>query len=72
VWNKCASFLIGYSTREVMGWLLVQDFITDNVKTTVQTVLDLTLAGNKTDNFEFLLITKSGYCIEVLLNTMSC
>jgi PAS domain S-box-containing protein len=71
VWNKCASCLIGYSADEVMGRLLVQDFITDDFKMPVQSVLDQALAGDETDNFEFLLITKSGYRIEVLLNATS-
>jgi PAS domain S-box-containing protein len=70
VWNKCTSSLIGYSADEVMGRSLIQDFITDEFKTPVQTVLDQT-AGDETDNFEFPLITKSGYCMEVLLNATS-
>jgi PAS domain S-box-containing protein len=71
VWNKCASQLIGYSTDKVMGCSLVQDFITDDLKTLIQTVLDQALNGDETDNFEFLLITKSGYCMEMLLNATS-
>jgi hypothetical protein len=39
-----------------MGQSLVQDFITDDFKTPVQTVLDQVLAGDETDNFEFPLI----------------
>ena len=60
--------LIGYSTEEVMGRSLVQEFITDDFKTAVQAVLDQALAGDETDNFEFPLITKGGARIEVLLN----
>ena len=60
--------LIGYSTVEVMGRSLVQEFITDDFKTAVQAVLDQAFAGDETDNFEFPLITKSGARIEVLLN----
>ena len=45
--------LIGYSTEEVMGRSLVQEFITDDFKTAVQAVLDQALAGDETDNFEF-------------------
>jgi PAS domain S-box-containing protein len=71
VWNECASHLFGYSIQEVMVWLLVQDYITDKFKTMVQ-MLDQALTGDETNNFEFLLITKSGYGIEVLLNATSC
>eukprot|EP00956_Cyclotella_meneghiniana_P011801 scaffold16582_cov75-Cyclotella_meneghiniana.AAC.5 len=68
VWNKCAIGLIGYSTEEVMGRSLVQEFITEDFKRPVQAVLDEALAGNETGNFEFPLITKGGARIEVLLN----
>jgi len=51
-----------------MGHSLVQEFITDDFKTAVQTVLDQALQGAETENFEFPLITKNGVRIEVLLN----
>ena len=68
VWNKCAMRLIGYSTEEVMGHSLVQEFITNDYQASVQAVLDEALRGSETDNFEFPLITKAGAHIEVLLN----
>ncbi len=34
-------------------------------------MLDQALNGDKTDNLEFPLIIKSGYCMEILINTMS-
>ncbi len=34
-------------------------------------MLDQALDGDETDNFEFLLITKSNYCMEMLLNATS-
>eukprot|EP00986_Skeletonema_menzelii_P010008 scaffold4700_cov111-Skeletonema_menzelii.AAC.1 len=68
VWNQCAKDLVGYSNEEVMGHSLVQEFITDDFKTAVQTVLDQALQGAETENFEFPLITKNGVRIEVLLN----
>ena len=60
--------LIGYSTEEVMGHSLVQEFITNDYQASVQSVLDQALAGDETENFEFPLITKAGAHIEVLLN----
>ena len=39
-----------------MGHSLVQEFITDDFKTAVQTVLDKALQGAETENFEFPLI----------------
>ena len=49
VWNKCAMRLTGYNTEEVTGRSLVQEFITDDFKTTAQAVLDQALAGDETD-----------------------
>jgi PAS domain S-box-containing protein len=60
--------LVGYSGEEVMGSNLVREFITDDFKTAVQSVLDQALRGEETANFEFPLITKNGARIEVLLN----
>ena len=51
-----------------MGINLVREFITDDFKTAVQTVLDQAHHGKETANFEFPLITKAGARIEVLLN----
>jgi len=68
VWNQCARKLVGYSTEEVMGHSLVQEFITQDYQASVQAVLDQALAGVETANFEFPLITKAGARIEVLLN----
>ncbi|KAL7460376.1 hypothetical protein ACHAXS_000830, partial [Conticribra weissflogii] len=68
VWNQCAMRLVGYSSEEVMGHSLVQEFITEDFKTAVQAVLDRALHGAETANFEFPLITKNGARIEILLN----
>ena len=46
----------------------MQEFITNEYKDAVSTVLNLALQGNETANFEFPLITKHGVRIEVLLN----
>ena len=40
VWNQCARKLVGYSTDEVMGHSLVQEFITQDYQASVQSVLD--------------------------------
>ena len=68
VWNKNAHKLVGYTPEEVMGKNLVREFITDEFKTAVQTVLDQALHGEETANFEFPLITKHGVRLDVLLN----
>jgi PAS domain S-box-containing protein len=72
VWNKWASHLIGYHTKEVMGRSLVQDYITNNFKTPVQTVPNQALAGDEMDNFGFPLITKRGYRIKTRQHYEQC
>ena len=68
VWNQCAMRLVGYSSDEVMGKILVKEFITNKFKTAVQAVLDQALSGEEMANFEFPLMTKGGICLDVLLN----
>ncbi len=68
IWNQCAVKLVGYSTDEVMGQSLVQEFITPEHRARVQSVIDQALAGDETANFEFPLMTKGGVRLEVLLN----
>jgi PAS domain S-box-containing protein len=71
VWNKCSWKIVGYTLEEVMGWNLVEEFITKEYKYAVSTVLGKALKGEETANFEFPLITKHGVQIEVLLNAMT-
>ena len=61
VWNQCAMHLVGYSTEEVMGHRLVEEFITKDYQASVQTVLDKALDGEETANFEFPLMTKVSF-----------
>ena len=66
---------MGYTTEEVMGHSLVCEFITDDFKTAVQSVLDKALHVEETANFEFPIITKAGlamrFCSMLLLAVMS-
>jgi len=58
----------GYSSEEVMGQNLVEQFITPEHRARVQSVIDQALVGDETANFEFPLMTKAGIRLEVLLN----
>ncbi len=66
--RQCARKLVGYTTKEVMGHSLVEEFITKDYQASVQAVLDRALHGEETANFEFPLMTKAGARIEILLN----
>ena len=68
VWNQCASHLMGFETDDVMGTHLVNRFITDDYKVSVQNVLTKALVGVETSNFEFPLVTKDGARVQILLN----
>ena len=67
-WNNKAAEITGYTQAEVTGRYLVRDFIIDEYKVAVNSVLANALQGNEADNFEFPFITKSGQRVEVLLN----
>ena len=69
VWNKNVHKLMRYTPKEVTGKNLVTEFITNEFMADVQVVLDRALAGEETDNFQFPLMTKSGTCLKVELNT---
>jgi PAS domain S-box-containing protein len=71
VWNRCACNLTGFTSDEVMGRNLVQEFITQDYQGSVQAVLRNALGGQETANFEFPLITKTGARVEILLNATS-
>ena len=71
VWNKCAANISGYSSEETMGHHLVNEFITEDFRSSVQDVLDKALRGEEDSNFAFPLITKEGRRLEILLNATS-
>jgi PAS domain S-box-containing protein len=68
VWNKCAMRLRGYPAEEVMGHSLVKEFICKEHQEKVQDVIDQAFHGEETANFDFPLMAKGGYWIELLLN----
>ena len=55
MWNKCAMRLTGYPAEEVMGHLLVKEFIRKEHQEQVQDVIDQAFHGEETDNFDFPL-----------------
>jgi PAS domain S-box-containing protein len=67
-WNRKAAEIVGYTSDEVMGRDLVEDFITPEYKISVKEVLDNALKGLSTSSFEFPLFSKSGIRVELLLN----
>jgi PAS domain S-box-containing protein len=67
-WNLKSAAIVGYTSEEVMGRDLVQEFISPDYRTSVKEVLDRALRGEETANFEFPLFTKSQERVEVLLN----
>ena len=71
VWNKCAANISGYSSEDTMGHHLVNEFITEDFRESVQEVLEKALRGLEEANFAFALITKDGRRLEILLNATS-
>ncbi len=68
VWNQCASSLTGFSTDDVFGRKLVEDFVSSDYKESVSDILKNALMGIETANFEFPLLTSGDHVVEVLLN----
>jgi len=54
-----------------MGHNLVNEFITEDFRASVQEVLDKALQGQEDSNFAFPLVTKDGRRLEILLNATS-
>ena len=67
-WNRKAAEIVGYTSDEVMGRDLIEDFITPGYKVSVKEVLDIALQGIVTSSFEFPLFSKTGLRVELLLN----
>ena len=68
IWNKRAAAITGFSREEVMGRQLVEDFITEDYRASVNEVLDNALKGNETSNYQFPIVTKDKRKLDVLLN----
>ncbi|RLN32778.1 hypothetical protein BBJ28_00023281 [Nothophytophthora sp. Chile5] len=68
IWNNKSAEITQFTTDEVMGKDLVQEFISEGYRSAVGLVLSQALNGVQTANFNFPLITKSGRRVEILLN----
>jgi PAS domain S-box-containing protein len=68
VWNQCASTLTGFSTADVFGQSLVENFVSAEYRESVSDILKNALMGIETANFEFPLLTSGDHVVEVLLN----
>ena len=68
IWNQRAAAITGFSEEEVMGRLLVEDFITEDYQESVNQVLMDALKGNETSNYQFPIMTKYKRKLDVLLN----
>jgi len=71
VWNQHASAVVGFSASETFSRPFVDDFITEDFRSSVQEVLDKALQGEETANFQLPLMTKGGARVEILLNATS-
>ncbi|OWZ20877.1 Histidine kinase A [Phytophthora megakarya] len=68
IWNRKAADIMQYTTEDVLGKDLVAEFISNEYKVPVRSVLEKAFEGVETANFEFPLITKAGRRVEILLN----
>ncbi|EEY61866.1 hybrid signal transduction histidine kinase, putative [Phytophthora infestans T30-4] len=68
IWNRKAAHIMQYTNEDVLGKDLVAEFISEEYKVPVRSVLEKAFEGVETANFEFPLITKAGRRVEILLN----
>ncbi|CAI5702505.1 unnamed protein product [Peronospora effusa] len=68
IWNRKAADIMQYTNEDVLGKDLVVEFISNEYKVPVRSVLEKAFEGVETANFEFPLITKAGRRVEILLN----
>ena len=65
---QTAARITKFTKNETIGKNLVRDFVTKEYRGPVQEVLSNALRGKGTENFEFVLFSKTGTPVEVLLN----
>ena len=68
-WNRKMGEITGFAKDEVMGRMLVEEFIGEVYRASFQDVLDKALVGDETSNFEMSLKTKDGGRVLLLLGT---
>jgi PAS domain S-box-containing protein len=68
-WNQTSEKITGFKKEEVLGKDLVQTYITEDYRKSVNKVLDDALLGIETANFEFPLFSKDNQRVMVLLNS---
>ncbi|KAE8954647.1 hypothetical protein PF011_g32036, partial [Phytophthora fragariae] len=68
IWNRKSADIMQYTNEDVLGKDLVAEFISNEYKVPVRSVLEKAFEGVETANFEFPLITKAGRRVEILLN----
>lgn len=67
-WNQKSAEITGFQSDEVLGKDLVEEFITQEYRQSVNEVLQKALHGDETSNYEFPLYTKDNDLVMVLLN----
>ncbi|ETP21336.1 hypothetical protein F441_05116, partial [Phytophthora nicotianae CJ01A1] len=68
IWNRKAADIMQYTNEDVLGKNLVEQFISEEYRVAVRSVLEKAFEGVETANFEFPLITRAGRRVEILLN----
>ena len=67
-WNQTAAKITKYSKEEVMGKDLVQTYISQEFRESVAVVMQNALKGIDHANFSFVMCTKDGSRVEILMN----
>ena len=68
LWNSKAEAVTGYAKADVEGRDIIETLIRPENRSAVKEVLQATLRGTETNNYEFPLFTKDGEKLDFLLN----
>ncbi len=67
-WNQKVSDLTGHSRAEMVGRMIVDEFVPTDHRIGVESVLDRALVGQESGGFEFPLHTRDGRRVTILFN----
>lgn len=67
-WNQVCAKVTGYSKSEVLGKVLINEFILDGYKVAVTDLMKSALRGKNVTNYELPIYTRSGQVVTMLFN----
>ncbi|MTI21142.1 PAS domain S-box protein [Fulvivirga sp. RKSG066] len=67
-WNQVCAKITGFEKKEVLGKILINEFILDGYKVAVTDLLKSALRGKNVTNYELPIYTRNGQVVTMLFN----